>query len=58
MRVTLAMSYLIGIATSRYVLQVEPIASATEDEIVRMVAPAIQSALTTPTPRRGTEPHV
>jgi AcrR family transcriptional regulator len=49
MRVTLAMSYLIGIAASRYVLQLEPIASATEDEIVAMVAPAIQAALTTPT---------
>ena len=50
MRVTLAMSYLIGVATSRYVLRVEPLASATEDEIVAMVAPAIQAALTTPAP--------
>jgi hypothetical protein len=33
----------------RYVLQIEPIASATEDEIVAMVAPAVQAALTTPT---------
>ena len=49
MRVTLATSYLLGIATSRYVLQLEPLASATEDEVVAMVAPAIQAALTTPT---------
>ncbi|MBI1378403.1 MAG: TetR family transcriptional regulator [Frankiales bacterium] len=49
MRVTLATSYLLGVATSRYVLQVEPIASATEDEIVALVAPAVQAALTTPT---------
>lgn len=49
MRVTLATSYLLGIATSRYVLQLEPLASATEDEVVAMVAPAIQTALTTPT---------
>jgi AcrR family transcriptional regulator len=49
MRVTLATSYLVGIAASRYVLQLEPLASATEDEVVAMVAPAIQSALTTPT---------
>jgi AcrR family transcriptional regulator len=49
MRVTLATSYLLGIATMRYVLQIEPIASATEDEIVAMVAPAVQAALTTPT---------
>ena len=32
------------------VLKVEPLASATEDEIVVMVAPAIQAALTTPLP--------
>jgi AcrR family transcriptional regulator len=49
MRVTLATSYLLGVATSRYVLQLEPLASATEDEVVAMVAPAIQAALTTPT---------
>jgi AcrR family transcriptional regulator len=49
MRVVLASSYLVGVATSRYVLQVEPLASATEDEIVAMVAPAVQAALTTST---------
>jgi AcrR family transcriptional regulator len=49
-RVMLAMSYLLGVATMRYVLQVEPLASATEDDIVRMVAPAVQAALTTATP--------
>ena len=49
MRVTLATSYLLGIASTRYVLRIEPIASATEDEIVRLVAPAVQAALTTPT---------
>lgn len=49
MRVSLATSYLVGIAASRYVLQIEPLASATEDEIVALVAPAIQAALTTPT---------
>ena len=57
MRVTLATSYLLGIATTRYVLKIEPIASATEDEIVALVAPAVQAALTTstappPRPRR------
>jgi AcrR family transcriptional regulator len=44
MRVSLATSYLVGIAASRYVLQIEPLASATEDEIVALVAPAIQTA--------------
>lgn len=53
MRVTLATSYLLGIATTRYVLKVEPIASATEDEIVLLVAPAVQAALTTPTAPPG-----
>ena len=41
MRVTLATSYLMG-----YVLQMEPLASASQEEVVRMVAPAVQSALT------------
>ena len=53
MRVTLATSYLLGIASMRYVLKLEPIASATEDEIVRLVAPAVQMALTTPTTASG-----
>jgi hypothetical protein len=37
----------------RYVLKLEPIASATEDDIVRLVAPAVQMALTTPTTPSG-----
>ena len=49
MRVTLATSYLLGVATSRYVLALEPLASATEEEIVALVGPAVQAALTTPT---------
>ena len=53
MRVTLATSYLLGVATTRYVLRIEPIASATEDEIVALVAPAVQAALTTPTATQG-----
>ena len=53
MRVTLATSYLLGIATTRYVLKLEPLASATEDEIVQLVAPAVQMALTTPTAPSG-----
>jgi len=50
MRVVLATSYLMGVAASRYVLQVEPLASATEDEVVAMVGPMVQMALTTPIP--------
>jgi hypothetical protein len=46
MRVTLATSYLMGVAAARYVLQMEPLASASQEDVVRMVAPAVQSALT------------
>lgn len=45
MRVTLATSYLIGVATTRYIMRLEPLASASEDEVVRLVAPAVQAAL-------------
>jgi AcrR family transcriptional regulator len=45
MRVTLATSYLVGVATARYVMRLEPLASASEDEVVRLVAPAVQAAL-------------
>lgn len=45
MRVTLATSYLLGVASARYVMRMEPLASASEDEVVRLVAPAVQSAL-------------
>jgi AcrR family transcriptional regulator len=46
MRVALATSYLVGVALSRYVLVIEPLASASDDEVVRLVAPAVQAALT------------
>lgn len=45
MRVALISSYLVGVCTTRYLLRVEPLASATEDEVVAMVAPAIQALL-------------
>lgn len=45
MRVTLAMSYLLGVASARYVMRMEPLASASEDDVVRLVAPAVQTAL-------------
>ena len=50
MRVVLVTSYLMGVATSRYVLQVEPLASASEDAGVAMVGPMVQATLTTPIP--------
>jgi AcrR family transcriptional regulator len=52
LRVTLISSYLVGIATTRYLLRVEPLASASDDEIVSLVGPTIQ-ALLDPTRRAG-----
>lgn len=46
MRVALATSYLVGVATSRYVLRLEPLASASDEQVVRMVGPVVQAALT------------
>lgn len=57
MRVVLATSYLMGVAASRYVLKVEPLASATEDEVVAMVGPMVQMALTTPVPTAPRSQH-
>lgn len=45
MRVTLAVSYIAGAAGARYVLHMEPLASASVDQVVRLVAPAVQTAL-------------
>jgi hypothetical protein len=53
MRVAVISSYLVGVATTRYILRLEPLASATDDEVVAMVGPAVQ-ALLDPTRRLGT----
>ncbi|MQA07019.1 MAG: TetR family transcriptional regulator [Pseudonocardiaceae bacterium] len=45
-RISGALSQLVGMAMARYVLRVEPMASADDDEIVAMIAPVIQSYLT------------
>jgi AcrR family transcriptional regulator len=45
LRVTLISSYLVGISTTRYLLRIEPLASAFDDDVVRLVAPAIQALL-------------
>lgn len=45
LRVNLIMSYLLGISTSRYVLRLEPLASMSEEEVVRLVAPTVQTWL-------------
>ncbi len=45
-RAELAASHMIGIAILRYVIQVEPLASADPETIVEMVAPTLQRYLT------------
>lgn len=45
MRMSLISSYLVGVALMRYIVRLEPLASAPEDQVVRMVAPTIQSLL-------------
>lgn len=45
MKAELVASQLIGLAMTRYVLKVEPLASASVDEVVRMAAPSIAAAL-------------
>jgi AcrR family transcriptional regulator len=45
-RAELAASHMVGIAILRYVVQVEPLASADPDRIVELVAPTLQRYLT------------
>ncbi len=45
MRASLITSYLMGVAIMRYGVRLEPLASASEEEVIRMVAPVIQDLL-------------
>ncbi|WP_329119058.1 TetR/AcrR family transcriptional regulator [Streptomyces sp. NBC_01465] len=49
-RAELAASHMIGIAMMRYVIKVEPLASADPEEIVALVAPTLQRYLTDAAP--------
>jgi hypothetical protein len=46
LRVELAVGQLVGVAMLRYVIRVEPLASASADEIVALVGPTLQRYLT------------
>lgn len=46
MRVELVASQLVGLAMMRYVLEVEPVASADTERLVAMFAPALRATLT------------
>ncbi|WP_298323580.1 TetR family transcriptional regulator [Haloactinopolyspora sp.] len=43
LRAEAMVSHLIGVAIARYVVQLEPIASASDDEIVALIGPALQT---------------
>ena len=45
LRATLAGSQIVGLAMARYVIRVEPLASASVDEVVRAIGPTIQRYL-------------
>lgn len=45
MRAELVASQLIGLAMTRYVLRIEPLASASIDDVVRLAAPSIAAVL-------------
>jgi AcrR family transcriptional regulator len=46
LRANLASSQLVGLGISRYVLRLEPLASMSEDEVVRWIAPTLQRYVT------------
>lgn len=45
LRVELAASHLVGMAFLRYVIKVEPLASVSEDTLVKLIAPSVQRYL-------------
>jgi AcrR family transcriptional regulator len=45
MRIAIAMSHLVGLVLGATILHIEPLASASEDELVDLLAPAIRSYL-------------
>lgn len=57
MRSALISSHLIGLAATRYVIRLEPLASAPEDDVVRMYAPLIQDLLDPTKPLPGARPN-
>jgi AcrR family transcriptional regulator len=48
LRVSLIASHIVGLALLRYVIRVEPLAGASDDDVVALVAPVLQRYLTGP----------
>jgi AcrR family transcriptional regulator len=59
MRASLISAHLIGLGTIRYLVRVEPLASAPEEQVVRIYAPLIQDLLdpTKPLPKARSRPE-
>lgn len=55
MRVALISSYLVGISAGRYILRIEPLASASEEQVIRLVSPTIQNLLDPRVPLPGAQ---
>jgi AcrR family transcriptional regulator len=55
MRSALITSYLVGVATMRYGVRLEPLSSASDEEVIRMVAPVIQDLLDPRRPIPGSD---
>jgi len=53
MRAALISSHLVGLAATRFVVKLEPLASAPEEQVVRMYGPIIQDLLDPTKPIRG-----
>lgn len=53
LRANLITSYLLGIAINRYVIRLEPLASMSEEDVVRLVSPTVQDWLTPNKPLPG-----
>ncbi|MGB5016184.1 MAG: TetR family transcriptional regulator [Candidatus Nanopelagicales bacterium] len=58
LRANLITSYLMGVAINRYVLRLDPLASMSEEDVIRLVSPTIQDWLTPtkPLPKYKSEP--
>ena len=53
LRANLITSYLLGIAINRYVIRLDPLASMSDEEVVRLVSPTVQDWLTPTKPLPG-----
>jgi AcrR family transcriptional regulator len=53
LRVSLIASHIVGLALLRYVIRVEPLAGASDDDVVALVAPVLQRYLTGPVSPSG-----